>query len=231
MVTTQDVSIVAAAAVLSEVNNTQEIKRTLWVPLQWPSPLCVCMCCFWDGHVKISSGYVKHLICFVRQPINLHSPYDICILARPLASHGRWYSSCTCNYFSLLRWQGGRVFLMWFMHGCGAGLTSTRMNSSMSNSASMPLTWSMTACVSTHTIMREWCHQALVSCSQWTLYATKSLLKNWKKMLSCCTDAWFYVWYISFKSHLMFFLPVLAVGLSLQNTGEFLYSTIACVPK
>lgn len=113
-----------------------------------------------------------------------------------LSSHGRWYSSCTCNYFSLLRWQGGRVFLMWFMHGCGAGLTSTRMNSSMSNSASMPLTWSMTACVSTHTIMREWCHQALVSCSQWTLYATKSLLKNWRKILSRCTDASFYVWYI-----------------------------------
>lgn len=110
-----------------------------------------------------------------------------------LFSHGRWYSSC--NYFFLLRWQGGRVFLMWFMHGCGAGLTSTRMNLSTSNSASMPLTWSMTACVSTHTIMREWCHQALVSCSECTknACATKSLLKNWKKMLSCCTDASFYV--------------------------------------
>lgn len=63
---------------------------------------------------------------------------------------------------SLLRWQEGKVFLMWFMHGCGAGLTSTKMNLSMSSSASMPLTWSMTTCASIPTIMRGWCHQALV---------------------------------------------------------------------
>ncbi len=63
---------------------------------------------------------------------------------------------------SLLRWQGGKVFLTWFMHGCGVGLTSTKMNSSMSSSASTPLTWSMTMCVSTPTIMRGWCPQASV---------------------------------------------------------------------
>lgn len=101
----------------------------------------------------------------------------------------------------LLRWQGGKAFLMSSMHGCGAGLTSTKMNSSMSSSANTPLTWSMTMYVSTPTTTKGWCHQASVG---------RFLLNHWRI---------FRLWSNCF--HLVFFLSSLTVGLSLQNTGEF----------
>lgn len=63
---------------------------------------------------------------------------------------------------SLLRLRAGKGFLTWFMHGCGVGLTSTKMNSSTSSSASTPSTWSTTTCVSTPTTTRGWCHQESV---------------------------------------------------------------------
>lgn len=77
---------------------------------------------------------------------------------------------CASHWSSPLRWQAGKVSRMWFMHGCGAGPTSTKMNSSTSNSASMPSTWSTTACVSTRTTTRESCRQASVRrCSLFTV--------------------------------------------------------------
>lgn len=75
---------------------------------------------------------------------------------------------------SLLRWRGGKVFLTSFMHGCGAGPTSTKMNSSMWSSASTPLTWSTITSASTPTTTRGWCRLASVR----QLHTTQVLLSD-----------------------------------------------------
>lgn len=49
------------------------------------------------------------------------------------------------------------------MRACGGGLTCIRTSWSTSNAASLPLTSSVTTCVSTPTTTREWCLPALVS--------------------------------------------------------------------
>lgn len=107
--------------------------------------------------------------------------------------------------YTLLRWRAGRVSLTWFMQGCGAGLTSTRMNSSMSSSASMLSTWNMTTCVLTHTITRGWCLQALVG----QLYTAHFILQQNKKItFSCCSELVtvpIYVWCLKISLNVLSF--------------------------
>ena len=57
------------------------------------------------------------------------------------------------------RWLVGKGFPMWSTQRFGAGQISTRMNFAMPSIASMPSTWSVTTCVWTHTIMREFRHK------------------------------------------------------------------------